>query len=169
MKMLAAVERENPEGIRFTSCKLPDGETFVNLLELEEGVDNPLPGIAAAEEFHYSATVAAFGLSSTSLTRLRRRWRWWSAAAAELRGASNTKAKRELARRPAHPRQGHDSTNVDGHTAEASPRGNPGAFAGTLARVPLEALSTLYPSRRTLPATLPSRASPPLTAHRRRQ
>ena len=29
----------------------PYGETFVALLELEEGVDNPLPGIAAAEEF----------------------------------------------------------------------------------------------------------------------
>jgi hypothetical protein len=27
------------------------GETFLALLELEEGVDNPLPGIAAAEEF----------------------------------------------------------------------------------------------------------------------
>jgi hypothetical protein len=50
-KMLSAIKQERPEGIRFTSGKLPDGETFVSLLELEAGVDNPLPGIAAAEEF----------------------------------------------------------------------------------------------------------------------
>ena len=50
-KMLSAIKEEAPQGVRFTSCRLPDGETFVALLELEEGVDNPLPGIAAAEEF----------------------------------------------------------------------------------------------------------------------
>jgi hypothetical protein len=50
-KMLSAIRQESPKGIRFTSCKLPDSETFVALLELEEGADNPLPGIAAAEEF----------------------------------------------------------------------------------------------------------------------
>jgi hypothetical protein len=50
-KMLSAIKQERPKGIRLTSCKVPDGETFVALLELEEGVDNPLPGISAAEEF----------------------------------------------------------------------------------------------------------------------
>jgi hypothetical protein len=53
-KMISAIKQEGPEGIRFTSCKLPDSETFVALLELEEGADNPLPGIAAAEEFRES-------------------------------------------------------------------------------------------------------------------
>ena len=50
-KMLSAIQQERPKGMCFTSCKLPDGETFVNLLELEDGVENPLPGIAAAEDF----------------------------------------------------------------------------------------------------------------------
>jgi hypothetical protein len=50
-KMITVIKQTSPAGIRFTSCKLPDGETFLALLELEEGVDNPLPGIAAAEEF----------------------------------------------------------------------------------------------------------------------
>jgi hypothetical protein len=50
-KMLSAIQQERPKGMCFTSCKLPDGETFVNLLELEDRVENPLPGIAAAEEF----------------------------------------------------------------------------------------------------------------------
>jgi hypothetical protein len=50
-KMISAINQEGPKGVRFTSCRLPDSETFVALLELEEAVDNPLPGIAAAEEF----------------------------------------------------------------------------------------------------------------------
>ncbi|MFF5992678.1 hypothetical protein [Prauserella flavalba] len=43
--MLAALRRARPHGTRFAACKLADGVTFVNLLELDEGVDNPLPGI----------------------------------------------------------------------------------------------------------------------------
>ena len=43
--MVAAVHRERPPGTRFTSWKLADGVTFLNVLELADGVDNPLPGI----------------------------------------------------------------------------------------------------------------------------
>jgi hypothetical protein len=50
-KLLSAVQQEGPKGIRYTWCKLPDGKTFVGLLELAEGFENPLPGIRAAEEF----------------------------------------------------------------------------------------------------------------------
>jgi hypothetical protein len=50
-KMLSAIEQARPTGVRFTSCRLTDGNTFVNVLELDEGADNPLPLLPAAEEF----------------------------------------------------------------------------------------------------------------------
>ena len=53
-KMMAAIEREQPEGVRYALGKLPDGVTFLGVLELEDGVENPLPGIAAAREFQRS-------------------------------------------------------------------------------------------------------------------
>jgi hypothetical protein len=43
--MVAAIHRERPPGARFTSWKLADGVTFLNVLELAEGVENPLPVI----------------------------------------------------------------------------------------------------------------------------
>ena len=44
-RMFAAIEREQLEGIRYASIKLQDGVTFLALLELEDGVENPLPGL----------------------------------------------------------------------------------------------------------------------------
>jgi hypothetical protein len=49
--MFAAIQQARPQGVRYTSCRLPDGATYVALLELEDGVDNPLPTIAAFREF----------------------------------------------------------------------------------------------------------------------
>ncbi|MQA86606.1 MAG: hypothetical protein GEV03_18730 [Streptosporangiales bacterium] len=49
--MVAAIQEAQPTGTRYALCKLPDGVTFVGFLELEDGMDNPLPGIAAAGEF----------------------------------------------------------------------------------------------------------------------
>jgi len=40
--MFAAIERSQPAGVRYASCKLPDGVTFVVLFGLEEGIENPL-------------------------------------------------------------------------------------------------------------------------------
>ena len=48
--MFSALEDAQPQGVRYTSSRLPDGETFVALLELE-GTDNPLPSIPAFVEF----------------------------------------------------------------------------------------------------------------------
>jgi hypothetical protein len=48
--MFSALEDAQPQGVRYTSCRLPDGETFVALLELE-GMENPLPSIPAFVEF----------------------------------------------------------------------------------------------------------------------
>src|SRR5262249_62050573 len=44
-KMFAAVNTARPEGIRYASCLLPDGETFVALLQIDNGLENPLPGL----------------------------------------------------------------------------------------------------------------------------
>jgi len=51
-RMFAAIERERLEGIRYASVKLEDGVTFLAMLELEDGVENPLPGLPEAQEFY---------------------------------------------------------------------------------------------------------------------
>jgi hypothetical protein len=50
-KMFAAINAEQPEGIRYASCLLRDGETFVALLQVDDGVDNPLPDFPEFREF----------------------------------------------------------------------------------------------------------------------
>ena len=50
--MFAAIEREGLEGIRYASIKLADGVTFLALLELEDGVENPLQGLPEAQAFY---------------------------------------------------------------------------------------------------------------------
>jgi hypothetical protein len=50
-KMFTAIDREHPDGVRFALVKLPDGVTFVGVLELEDGAHNPLLGIPAAREY----------------------------------------------------------------------------------------------------------------------
>jgi hypothetical protein len=50
-KMFAAIDEAQPEGIQYASCLLPDGETFVAFLKLEDGVENPLPGLPEFREF----------------------------------------------------------------------------------------------------------------------
>ena len=49
--MFAEIDKAQPQGVRYTSCKMSDGETYVALLELAEGTENPLPAIAAFREF----------------------------------------------------------------------------------------------------------------------
>ena len=53
-RMFAAIEREGLEGIRYASVKLADGATFLALLELDDGVDNPLLDLPEAQEFYAS-------------------------------------------------------------------------------------------------------------------
>ena len=50
-KMFAALQQAQPEGVRYTSSVLPDGVTFLAQLELRDGIDNPLPQVAAFREF----------------------------------------------------------------------------------------------------------------------
>jgi len=49
--MFSAIEQAKPRGVRYASCRLSDGVTFVILLKLEEGIENPLPTVPAFREF----------------------------------------------------------------------------------------------------------------------
>src|SRR5262249_2773072 len=49
--VFSAVEQVQPKGMRYASAKLSDGVTFVILLGLEEGINNPLNKIPAYREF----------------------------------------------------------------------------------------------------------------------
>jgi hypothetical protein len=50
-RIFEALEREQPQGIRYTTCRLPDGVTYINLLELDDGVDNPLLDLPEGRAF----------------------------------------------------------------------------------------------------------------------
>ena len=50
-KLFSAIEREQLQGIRYASCRLPDGGTYLNLLQLEDGIQNPLPALPEGKEF----------------------------------------------------------------------------------------------------------------------
>jgi len=45
------IEAARPQGVHYASCKLPDGETFLILLGLEDDEDNPLFAISAFRKF----------------------------------------------------------------------------------------------------------------------
>ena len=49
--LFAAIERAQPEGIRYASSRLDDGVTYVAQLQLDEGVENPLPALPEFREF----------------------------------------------------------------------------------------------------------------------
>ncbi|HUA46925.1 MAG TPA: hypothetical protein VMA77_16950 [Solirubrobacteraceae bacterium] len=41
-KVLLALDAAQPQGLRYASLLAPDGDTFVALRQVDEGVDNPL-------------------------------------------------------------------------------------------------------------------------------
>ena len=49
--LFEALQQVQPEGIRYASCRLADGVTYVALLEIDEGVDNPLPTLPEFQAF----------------------------------------------------------------------------------------------------------------------
>jgi hypothetical protein len=49
--MFAAIEAAAPDGVRYASCRLSDGVSFVALLALDDGIENPLPAIAEFRAF----------------------------------------------------------------------------------------------------------------------
>jgi hypothetical protein len=50
-EMFAAIEREQPDGVRYASCRMADGVTFLVLLQVDEGTENPLPQIPEFRRF----------------------------------------------------------------------------------------------------------------------
>jgi len=50
-KMFAALAQARPRGVRYASCRLPDGVTYVAMLALEDPAANPLAEIPAYTEF----------------------------------------------------------------------------------------------------------------------
>ena len=50
-EMFAAIEAAQPQGVRYASCKLADGETYVILLELDDDENNPLSAVQAFRDF----------------------------------------------------------------------------------------------------------------------
>jgi hypothetical protein len=53
-RMFAAIEREGLEGIRYGSVRLEDGVTYLAILEIEDGQENPLSELPEAQEFYAS-------------------------------------------------------------------------------------------------------------------
>jgi hypothetical protein len=49
-KMFAAISAARPEGIRYASLLLADGETFVALVQVDDGVENSIPGLPEFRE-----------------------------------------------------------------------------------------------------------------------
>jgi hypothetical protein len=49
-KVLVALDAGQPEGLRFASLLLPDGETFVALRQVDDGVENPLEELPEYKE-----------------------------------------------------------------------------------------------------------------------
>ena len=49
-KMLVALDVAQPEGLRYASYLLPDGETLVALVQLDDGVENPLQDLSQYKE-----------------------------------------------------------------------------------------------------------------------
>lgn len=52
--VFTALEREQPAGIRYTSSRLADGLTYVAILEIDDGIENPLPGYPEFRAFQES-------------------------------------------------------------------------------------------------------------------
>src|SRR6476620_5858225 len=50
-QLFAALHDAQPQGLRYGSSRLADGTTYLILLEIEEGFENPLPAIPEFQEF----------------------------------------------------------------------------------------------------------------------
>lgn len=49
--LFAALDEARPHGVRYSSYRLQDGVTYVVVLQIEEGIDNPLPKVPEFLEF----------------------------------------------------------------------------------------------------------------------
>lgn len=49
--MFTAIEEAAPPNVRYTSCRLADGVTYLILLQVDDGTDNPLPAMPSFQQF----------------------------------------------------------------------------------------------------------------------
>lgn len=49
--LFATLHHAQFQGIRYASCQLRDGVSYIALLEVDEGVTNPLPSLPAFQAF----------------------------------------------------------------------------------------------------------------------
>jgi hypothetical protein len=49
--MFSAIQQAHPEGVRYASCRLADSATFVILLQVKDGIENPLPTVPEFRAF----------------------------------------------------------------------------------------------------------------------
>lgn len=57
--MLDALDAAGPAGVRYGALQLADGVSFLLMLELADGVENPLPAIPEARAFQQQMAAAA--------------------------------------------------------------------------------------------------------------
>jgi hypothetical protein len=50
-ELFAAIDEAQPAGVHYASCRVADTATFVVLVQVDDGIDNPLPGIPAFVDF----------------------------------------------------------------------------------------------------------------------
>lgn len=50
-RLFAAINRAKPRGVRYASTHLQDRTTYLAVLEVEDGIENPLPSIPEFVEF----------------------------------------------------------------------------------------------------------------------
>lgn len=54
-RLFAAIDEAQPEGIRYAACERSGDEGYLVLLELSDGIENPLPALPEFTEFQAKA------------------------------------------------------------------------------------------------------------------
>lgn len=49
-ELFAAIEAAQPQGVRYAWCKLPDGQNYVLIVDLDDDGNNPLTAVPAFKE-----------------------------------------------------------------------------------------------------------------------
>lgn len=49
--LFAAIEQAQPQGIRYASGRLADGVTYIAELQVDDGIENPLPALPEFRKF----------------------------------------------------------------------------------------------------------------------
>jgi hypothetical protein len=49
-KLFGAIETAQPEGVRYAWILFPDRETFAALVQVDDGIENPIPGLPEFKE-----------------------------------------------------------------------------------------------------------------------